>query len=571
VGKRRAALRSAEPRGYNRPVSSLLKATAGTSIGRLGLSTRVAVLAALFFAEKILLGAFVDFERAQAAQGLGAALRIVQHWSLRFLVTWAAATAAIAWVRGGEAWRSIDTMTRVIPIRPSWWLLHAALLVPLMALSYWLYRDLPPAVPFALVACLWIGTATISTLSAFAGMAPWRIWQAAIAALRTSALYAGAVALVAASVMALSQGLWVPTARLTFELVRRCLAPFVPALTIDADNLVLGTDRFSVQISEICSGLEGMGLIIAFCTAWLLYFRRDYRFPRALLMIPVGLLLVFALNVLRIAALVLIGDAGFPGVASYGFHSQAGWIAFNVAVCGLCYVTRRDTWFSRAPSMPAAAADREFENPTAAYVMPLLAVLAAGILSRATASDFEHLAPLRLLAGAGVLALYRRRLAHLDWRWSWRGPAVGLLVFLLWVLAARYLLGPSGAPYKLVSLGTPWRWLWIGSQLAASIAVVPIVEELAYRGFLMRRLRAKDFESVSYRSVGYVPLIVSALAFGLLQGPFWLPATVAGLAYGALLMRTGRLGEAIAAHVSANALIAATVLGWDQWQLWLLR
>ncbi len=34
---------------------------------------------------------------------------------------------------------------------------------------------------------------------------------------------------------------------------------------------------------------------------------------------------MFALNALRIAILMLIGNAGFPDVAAYGFHSQAGW------------------------------------------------------------------------------------------------------------------------------------------------------------------------------------------------------------------------------------------------------
>jgi membrane protease YdiL (CAAX protease family) len=48
----------------------------------------------------------------------------------------------------------------------------------------------------------------------------------------------------------------------------------------------------------------------------------------------------------------------------------------------------------------------------------------------------------------------------------------------------------------------------------------------------------------------------------------WLPGIVAGLAYGLILVRRGRLGEAVAAHATTNALVAATVLAGDQWQLW---
>ena len=71
--------------------------------------------------------------------------------------------------------------------------------------------------------------------------------------------------------------------------------------------MVLRTNRFAVQIADVCSGLEGVGLMLAFSGAWLLYFRDEYIFPRALLLIPAGVAAIFALNVLRIAA--LIGEA----------------------------------------------------------------------------------------------------------------------------------------------------------------------------------------------------------------------------------------------------------------------
>ena len=64
------------------------------------------------------------------------------------------------------------------------------------------------------------------------------------------------------------------------------------------------TERFAVTISEQCCGLEGVGLMLAFCATWLWYFRREYRFPRAPIVVPAALLPTFALNVVRIAALV---------------------------------------------------------------------------------------------------------------------------------------------------------------------------------------------------------------------------------------------------------------------------
>jgi exosortase E/protease (VPEID-CTERM system) len=533
---------------------------------RLGLPARVAILGTVFFAEKVFLNGFVDFDRAQAAQGLGAVVRNAQHWGFRFLVAVAAAVALFAYVRGGEQLKLAEAAIRSTTMRVGWMLAHLLLVACLMTLSYLLYRDGAAPLPFAAVVMLWITIGASAALSAILAMAPWRLWLQTAAALGNLWWYAAVTALLGASAMQLSQRLWGPTATLTFNLVRRVLLPFIPTLSADAATRVLSTDRFAVEVSEICSGLEGMGLMLAFTAAWLVYFRREYIFPRALVLIPIGLVTIFVLNILRIAALMLIGHAGYPGVAQYGFHSQAGWIAFNTVTCVLVFFSRRNTWLNRAAATPAEAAATE--NPTAAYVMPLLAILAAGVLSKAMSDGFETFYSLRLAAGVGVLALYRKKLLSLDWRWTWRGPATGLLVFLLWIVAAHFLVPEAAMPEPLAALSPTLRGAWIASRVAASVLTVPIAEELAYRGYLMRRLGNADFETVPFQRVRWPALLTTAILFGVAHGVLWLPGIAAGLAFGVVLVRSGRIGEAVAAHVTANALIAASVLGGKQWQLW---
>jgi exosortase E/protease (VPEID-CTERM system) len=533
---------------------------------RLGLLARLAILCALFVAEKIFLNTFVDFDRAQAAQGLGAAVRIAQHWGFRFLVAFATAIALFAYVGGGEQLKAADAAMRSAKVRAGWMLVHAALAACLVPLSYLLYRDGAAPLPFGTVAALWVVLGLGAAVSAFSAMAAWEFWRRAARALGIIWCYAAIAALVAASAMQLSQKLWAPTATLTFDLVRGLLLPVMPTLRADVATRVLSTDRFAVEISEICSGLEGMGLMLAFTGAWLIYFRREYNFPRALLLIPLGLSAIFALNVLRIAALILIGNAGFPDVAQYGFHSQAGWIAFNAVACGLVFFSRRSRWLNREASRSRAPGATD--NPTAAYLMPLLAILAAGALSHAMSGRFEIFYPLRLMAGVTALVLYRRKLASVDWRWSWRGPAVGLLVFLLWILCAHFLLPAAAIPQPLAAMSPALRGTWIVSRVAASVFIVPIAEELAYRGYLMRRLIHEDFESVPYQSVRWFAIAATAVIFGLAHGVLWLPGIAAGVAFGVILVRRGTLGETVAAHATANALIAVGVLGYGKWQLW---
>jgi exosortase E/protease (VPEID-CTERM system) len=361
-----------------------------------------------------------------------------------------------------------------------------------------------------------------------------------------------------------SERLWEPTAHLTFYLGSKLLHPMIPGLITDPTTLIMSTSHFAVQIAEACSGLEGVGLMAVFCSAWLLFFRSEYRFPQALALIPIGLILVFLLNVFRIAAFVLIGDAGHPEVAIYGFHSQAGWIGFNLAAGAVVLFSRRVRWWQSGPLTTEPKGD----NPTAAYLMPLLAVIAAGIVARALSSGFEAWNGLRLIAGLVMLLVYRKRLLQLSWRFTWRGLGTGFIGFVIWLVAAHWLLTPAAAPQGLMVLTPLQQAGWIVARVVTAILIVPLVEELAFRAYLLRRLVDPDFEAVPYASVHWGAIAGSSVVFGMSHGSMWAPAMVVGVLYAVLLCRTGTLGEAVAAHAVTNALLAAVVLLLGQWQLW---
>ena len=532
---------------------------------RPGWAARLGVLYALFIAEKIFLNTFVDFEHAAVAPGVGAVVRVIQHWGLRFLVAFVPAIGIFAYVRGSKQFAAIGLAVREAPLRLGWMLWHLVFVAILAGLSFLLYRHTPSELSIAAVAALGMLAGIAALVTAALAAAPASLWVDASRAVGAIWWYGALAAVVGTGAMQLSQHLWEPTAVFTFDFVHRLLSPLLPTLRADPSTMILGTDRFSVQIAEACSGLEGVGLMLAFSSAWLLCFRKEYIFPRALLLIPASLLAIFVLNSFRIAALILIGNAGFEDVAVYGFHSQAGWIAFIAVACGLVLLSRRSTWLNRLALADTVAVTH---NPTAVYLMPLLAILGAGALSHAMSGDFEYFYPLRVIAGFAMLVWYRRELAALDWQWTWRGPALGVLVFLVWMAAAHFLLAENAMPDKLAAMSPTIRGLWILSRIAGSVLLVPVAEELAYRGYLMRRLIRADFESLPFRSVRWPALTVAAVVFGAAHGALWLPGIVAGLAYGLILVRRGHLGDAVAAHATTNALVVIGVLAGHQWQLW---
>jgi len=532
---------------------------------RLTLPMRLAVLGVVLFAEKFALGGLVATSRARDAEGFGAFVHDAQHWGFRFLVTFMALVAVLSYVRAQQGSHG-ERGTSVVPaIRFRWLLLHMLLLAVLVPISYWLYRVEPASSTFAAMVLLWILGAAGAVLAAGVALAPWKTWVQGIRSLGIGWLNSALAALIATGVWEQSENLWSSTAALTFRLVKAVLTPIMPTMTADAATHVIRTNNFAVEVTQKCSGLEGLGLMLAFCIMWLIYFRREYIFPRALVLIPISLAAIFGLNVLRISVLMLVGNAGYGEVASYGFHSQAGWIAFNGVACALVYFSRRSAWLNRSAF---TAETTETHNPTAAYLMPLLAILAAGVLSHALSGHFEIFYPVRFVACVGALYCYRRTILQFDWRFTWRGPAVGVLVFLIWLVAARELGPDAPMPWELQSVSPLVSTFWIAIRALASITTVPIAEEIAYRGYLMRRLINSDFESVPYHSVRPSAVLITAIVFGVAHGAFWLPGILAGIAYGLLLRQTSRIGEAVVAHAISNALIVICVLAANMWQLW---
>jgi CAAX prenyl protease-like protein len=151
---------------------------------------------------------------------------------------------------------------------------------------------------------------------------------------------------------------------------------------------------------------------------------------------------------------------------------------------------------------------------------------------------------------------------------------IGVGVFVIWIAfdwVAR-IRGQGqgtdpGMPLALTA-SPVIRLLWIACRVTAAVVTVPIAEELAFRGFLMRRFISSDFESISFQNTTWFALLASSIAFGLLHGGQWIPGILAGILFGVLVKRRGRIGDAVVAHATANALLAAYVLSYSQWHLW---
>lgn len=464
---------------------------------------------------------------------------------------------------------------RAVRDRGGWpWLflgLHLAAFATLALLTKAVWEGPLGRSPFAVGwAIAWVAAAVATSIFWLAALLPATAWAELArkgVGVAAAASVVGAGAVLAGS---LTGAFWKPLGILTLWTVRGLLQVFSRDLVFDPAESVVGTSAFSVEIASGCSGYEGIGLILVFLTAYLWYFRRTLRFPQAFWLLPLGTVVMWAANAARITALVVIGTHVSSTVALGGFHSQAGWLAFNVVALGLVLVSRRARIFAVTEAQPAV-----LDNPTAAYLAPLLAlvgtVMATAAFQGAGRLGFDVAYPLRVVAVALTRWAFRSSYKGLRPAWSWSSLAIGAAVFALWMALepAASKSATEGAALAEGLARLP-RWLgalWLVGRVVGSVVTVPIAEELAFRGYLSRRLIAADFTAVPAGRLTWTSFLVSSVLFGAFHGRF-LAGVLAGMLYALAFRLRGRLGDAVLAHAVTNALIAAYVLATGAWGLW---
>ena len=234
---------------------------------------------------------------------------------------------------------------------------------------------------------------------------------------------------------------------------------------------------------------------------------------------------------------------------------------------------------------PPAAADAELIKPAPmlsraawARILPFLVyilfIVVADLLGRIgfAASELRWLYAVKIVAVVLTLLIFWRQYTELHTlRLSpiWAGMAVllGLIVFVLWIkLSSGWLLIGSPEGFDPRTKGQI-DWLMVAVRIAGAALVVPVMEELFWRSFLMRWIDAGDFESVDPATVRWSSLAIVSVLFGF-EHNLWFAGIVAGVAYGLLYMRQRTLWSAILAHAVTNGVLGVWIVRSANWTYW---
>jgi len=238
---------------------------------------------------------------------------------------------------------------------------------------------------------------------------------------------------------------------------------------------------------------------------------------------------------------------------------------------------------SGAPDLPSTASSPAGPQDIIPYVAPMFAYLVfsqlEGYLPKAEARPNPLWYPLaytvKFLVVAVVACWYRS---------TWRDLApfpgakalslavlTGLMTTGFWVgLEGLYpalpLLGQRVAFDPNVLAPGP-RWVFIIVRMLGLALLVPLIEELFWRSFLVRWLIDQDFQRVPIGRVTPFAGAATSVLFALVH-PEWLPALITGLLWAWLLWQTRSVSACVVSHAVANFTLGVYVLISGDWKYW---
>lgn len=187
--------------------------------------------------------------------------------------------------------------------------------------------------------------------------------------------------------------------------------------------------------------------------------------------------------------------------------------------------------------------------------------------------DVRWIYPLKIAAVVAAIWYYRSSYFELSERpdWLWAGllaPLCGVLVFVLWVnMDSGWMVLGGGPGFDPRDASGAFDWLLVSTRLIGAALVVPLMEELFWRSFLLRWIQMPVFLELAPAKIGLRAMLIGSVLFGI-EHSLWLAGIVAGLVYAWMYRASGNLWPPIIAHAATNLTLGLWVLYSGQWQFW---
>lgn len=149
---------------------------------------------------------------------------------------------------------------------------------------------------------------------------------------------------------------------------------------------------------------------------------------------------------------------------------------------------------------------------------------------------------------------------------------IAAAIFIVWIIPQQFLgFSPRtiGFDPTLLQSDAAIYWLTIALRFLRLVIVVPFVEEIFWRAFLLRFLIDENFERVPFGKFSLLSFAVVMLAFAFSHSrPDWPAALGAGALFNLVAYRTRSLASCILVHSFTNGLLGLWIMHTGQWGFW---
>jgi CAAX prenyl protease-like protein len=215
-----------------------------------------------------------------------------------------------------------------------------------------------------------------------------------------------------------------------------------------------------------------------------------------------------------------------------------------------------------------------FTLPMAAFLVLLALVSALRKVGGAfgLASPEYWIYPAQTIFCGGLLLWFWREYQFRAARRIAFTAAVALVVFVLWICPQALLGSPSrldGFNPEVFSGQPAAYWITIVFRFLRLVVVVPLVEEIFWRGFLLRYFINEKFYAVPIGAFSWLSFAVVTVGFGFAHsGADWIAALITGALYNCVAYRTKSLASCVLAHAITNLLLGLWIMKTRQWGFW---
>ncbi|HUJ09839.1 MAG TPA: CAAX prenyl protease-related protein [Verrucomicrobiae bacterium] len=201
-------------------------------------------------------------------------------------------------------------------------------------------------------------------------------------------------------------------------------------------------------------------------------------------------------------------------------------------------------------------------KPWLPYILPF--AIYALFLAVQSPQNVVWIYPLKTIAVALALIFFWRHYDELrPARFSSLAVLVGLMAIVIWIGIDRYY--PKWASAEIFDAsGKP---VFIAFRVTGAVVVVPLMEELFWRAFLIRWLVAPDFKRVPVGTFTWSSFAITVVLFGL-EHDAWLAGMICGALYNWLYYKRKSIFACVVAHAVSNAALAGWVLARGDWKFW---